>query len=205
MQAIKNLPIQSLTVQLKFSHYLSIDNLLVLTTFVLAENRMTNMVTRTALNLKLATMQETFLDALDLSKEQSVEDRLVPRVEHTLRASSMQNLPHDLAIDKAQFQQKIMNIELKNRIYDLSKPNGLIERTFPDSVVPLDLVELLDARILQFPKLIDGLAVVKTWIFYKMLIQAFFAGNHRLRQGKLHSKPISGHHLWVMKTKWPSG
>ena len=117
----------------------------------------------------------------------------------------MQNLPHDLVIDKAQFQQKITNIELKNRIYDLSKPNGLIERTFPDSVVPLDLVELLDARILQFLKLINGLSVVKTWIFYIMLIQAFFAGNHRPHQGKLHSKPISGHHLWVMKTKWPSG
>jgi len=64
-----------------------------------------------------------------------------------------------------------MNIELKNRIYDDSRPNGLIERTFPDSVVPLDLVELLDARILQFPKLINGL--VETWIFYIMLIQAF--------------------------------
>ena len=52
--------------------------------FVLAENRMTNMVTHTTLNLKLATMQETFLDALDLSKEQSIEDHLVPHVEHTL-------------------------------------------------------------------------------------------------------------------------
>jgi hypothetical protein len=109
-------------------------------------------------------MQGTFLDTPD-SKGQSVEDRLVPRVEHTLRASSMQNLPHDLAIDKTQFQDKIMDIELKNRIHENS---CLIECTFPDNVVPLDLVELLDARILQFAK---GL-VVETWIFYIMLIQA---------------------------------
>ena len=106
-------------------------------------------------------MQGTFLDAPDLSKRQSVEDRLVPRVEHKLRASSMQNVPHDPAIDKAQFQEKIMDRELKNRIYEDSKPDGLIECTFPDSVVPFDLVELLDTRIVQFPKLINGL-VVKT-------------------------------------------
>ena len=130
---------------------------------------MTNMVTHTALNWP--TMQGTFVDAPDLSKEQSIKDRLVPRIKHKLRVSSMQNLPHDPAIDKAQFQEKIMNIELKDRIYDNSKPNGLIEHTFPDSAVPLDLVELLDARILQFPKLING-SVVETWIFYIMLIQA---------------------------------
>jgi hypothetical protein len=83
-----------------------------------------------------------------------------------LRASSVQNVPHDLGLDKAQFQAKVMNIELGNSIYShkSSGPISLVERTFPDGVVPFDLKELLDAKILQFPKPVDGL-VDTTWIF----------------------------------------
>ena len=59
----------------------------------------------------------------------------------------------------AQFQEKIMNIELKNCIYEHtdSGPDGLVEHTFPDSVVPFDLKGLLDAKILQFLKLVEEL------------------------------------------------
>jgi hypothetical protein len=102
--------------------------------------------------LKWPTMQAMFLDAPDLPNEpQPIEDRPISRIKHQLRAASSQNLPHDPAIDKAQFQEKIMNIELVSRIYE----NSLIERTFPDNVVPFNLTELLDAKILQLPKLVD--------------------------------------------------
>jgi len=59
----------------------------------------------------------------------------------------------------AQFQEKIINIELENCIYEHtdSGPDGLVEHTFPDSVVPFDLKGLLDAKILQFLKLVEEL------------------------------------------------
>ena len=63
-----------------------------------------------------------------------------------------------------------MKIELKNSIYEDSElKNGLIEHTFPDSVVPFNVMELLDAQIAQFPKLVDGLVDI-TLIFYMILI-----------------------------------
>jgi hypothetical protein len=88
-----------------------------------------------------------------------IKDRQIANVKHQLRASSIQNIPHEPAIDMAQFQEKIMNIELKNCIYEHtdSGPDGLVERTFPDSVVPFGLKGLLDAKILQFPKLVEEL------------------------------------------------
>jgi hypothetical protein len=87
-----------------------------------------------------------------------IEDRPIPKVKHQLRASSNQNLPHDPAIDKARFQEKIMKIELEN-IYDHkgSGPDSLVERTFPDNVVPFNLKGLLHANILQFPKPLEVL------------------------------------------------
>jgi hypothetical protein len=115
------------------------------------------MVTHIA--LKWPIMQAMFSDATDPNK--LIENCAIPHVKYQLRASSSQNLPHDPAINKAQFQEKIMNIELGNRIYELdsSGPNSLIEHTFPDTVVPFNLTELLNAKILQFrvPKLVDGL------------------------------------------------
>ena len=67
----------------------------------------------------------------------------------------------------AQFQEKIMSIELENCIYKHtdSGPNSLVECTFPDSVVPFDLKGLLDAKIFQFPKLVEGLVDI-TLTFY---------------------------------------
>jgi hypothetical protein len=117
----------------------------------------TNMVTRIA--LKWPIMQATFSDATDLNGPQLIENRAIPHVKYQLRASSSQNLPHDPAIDRTEFQEKIMNIELGNSIYELegSGPNSLIERTFPDTIVPFNLTELLNAKILQFPKPVDGL------------------------------------------------
>jgi hypothetical protein len=151
-------------------------------------------------------MQATrFLDVPDLPRL-LIKDRPIPHVKHQLRASSSQNLPHNLAIDKAQFQEKIMNIELGNSIFQLegSGPDSLIERTFPDNVVPFNLKELLDTKILQFPKLVSDGFVDAT--FYLMLIQALASGIHRLlHQRRLHSKPISILHLWVTRTEWPSG
>jgi Fungal protein kinase len=118
---------------------------------------MTNMVIRIALEWPI--MQATFSDATDPNGSQLIEDRAIPPVKHQLRAASSQNLPHDTTIDKAQFQEKVMNIELENSIYELegSGPNSLIERTFPDSAVPFNLTELLNAKILQFPKPVEGL------------------------------------------------
>ena len=118
---------------------------------------MTNMATHIA--LKWPIMQATFSDATDLNGPQLIENHAIPHVKYQLRASSSQNLPHNPAINKAQFQEKIMNIELGNSIYELegSGPNSLIERTFPDAVVPFNLAELLNAKILQFPKPVDGL------------------------------------------------
>ena len=76
-------------------------------------------------------------------------------------------MPHNPAIDMAQFQEKIMNIELENCIYEHtdSGPDSLVECTFPDSVVPCDLKGLLDAKIFQFLELVDELVDI-TLIFY---------------------------------------
>ena len=51
-----------------------------------------------------------------------------------------------------------MKIELEN-IYDHkgSGPDSLVERTFPDNVVPFNLKGLLHANILQFPKPLEVL------------------------------------------------
>jgi Fungal protein kinase len=74
----------------------------------------------TCIALKWPIMQATFSDTTDLNK--FIENRAIPHIKYQLRASSSQNLPHDPVIDKAQFQEKIMNIELGNRIYELDVP-----------------------------------------------------------------------------------
>ena len=59
-----------------------------------------------------------------------------------------------------QFQENVMKIELDNSIYyghENFGSNSLVERTFPNNAVPFDLKELLDAKIPQFPKPVDGL------------------------------------------------
>jgi len=104
-------------------------------------------------------MQET-LDAPDIpNRPPHIEDRPIPNIKHLLRASSVQNVPHDPAIDMTQFQENVMQIELDNSIYghENSGSNSLVERTFPDNAVPFNLKELLYAKILQFPKPVDGL------------------------------------------------
>jgi hypothetical protein len=104
-------------------------------------------------------MQET-LDAPDIPNgPPHIEDRPIPNIKHLLRASSVQNVPHDPAIDRTQFQENVMKIELDNTIYghENSGSNSLVERTFPNNAVPFDLKELLDAKIPQFPKPVDGL------------------------------------------------
>jgi hypothetical protein len=91
-----------------------------------------------------------------------IEDRPIANIKHLLRASSVQNIPHDPAIDKTQFQEKVMKLELNNSIYShessaSNRSSSLVERTFPDNAVPFNLKKLLGAKILQFPKPVDGL------------------------------------------------